>query len=135
MSETKNPYAEMVESLKEIILKWLDRVASDRPKEKRERFAEGFATLLILSAEWGAGDALAGWLLRHARVDKKKLYEVLKSLGVKNLPEPRGVLYMWLWDVMEKADFGDEELNEALRELNGLSRSGGRYIPKFMKKK
>ena len=129
-------YVDMIDAVARILEKCLEGRAPQAPEGKRRRFARGLATMLVLSAEWGAGDALAGYYLRQydAKV-VENVHKSLEALGVKHLPRPRAHrVEMYFWDLMRQADFGDEEVNSMLRELDRLGVSGGRYRPSFLKK-
>jgi len=135
-------YEEQINKLKEEIIAYLKRKKVNAPEEKMEKFARAMATNLFLSAEYGAGDALAGMMLKKmcSKGDLEEASKVwigqLKKLGVKNLPEPiKGeevvfgyVKWRRFWDdIMEKADFGDERFNKILRRLGKYSKSGGSF--------
>jgi len=83
-------------------------------------FAEFLATLIILSIEYGNGDAWAGLLLKKLSPVILRLHDKLVKSGVKNIKSPGGTGYVKFWLYLEdlcKADFGDEEINKVLRNL------------------
>lgn len=134
-----------ISALEKIISEWLlPRVTEERRELARE-FAKYMATWLWLSAEYGAGDALAGYIImmKCARTDVAKEIEgvrkILRKLGVKKLPDIKVTEYVtfWIfWDkVAKEADFGDWTINNALRELHEMAASGGRYRSSWLKGK
>lgn len=127
-------YIEMIRPLKEMLFKWIDKKRPDSPEDRKKKWAYAFAKILVWASEYGAGDPLAGLLLRRVPPDAiRHLHNTLTELGVKNLPKPGSFAWLYLMDLIEHADFGDEELNNALRELARMAKSGGRYIPSFIK--
>ena len=130
-------YKKEVESLKEVLYRYITERAPDRPEERRRGVAKALAQLFVLAAEYGAGDALAGVILTSydRRETVENVHRVLSTLGVRNLPSPDRSLRLYLWDVMERADFGDEEVNNIMRELNKMAVTGGRYTPSLWRGK
>ena len=125
-------YEDEIEALSEILYGYVSRRKPDAPEDARKGAARFVAAVLVLAASWGAGDALAGHLLRKAgRRAAERLHAILSALGVRGLPKP-GEPDVYCWKVMESADFGDEEVNEAVRELRRMGLSGGSYRPSFL---
>lgn len=129
------PYERSAEKLAGILLRWIRQRRPDLPEELARRVAMALAMACVLAAEYGAGDAFAGYLLEHmdAATRVGDLRRVLLDLGVRNVPEPRWRLYIYCIEVMKRADFGDPEVNKAMRQLYDMALSGGRLVPDFMK--
>lgn len=134
-------YGKFVKPLQKEIVKWMQsRVAElgvDASEEMLKEDAYKIAVMLVLSASWGAGDALAGYILRKVGEGRdkeicEKWKESFEKIGVKNMPKPTSTLYLFFWKVCEEADFGNERVNKMLRDLDKHARSGGGYIPSWV---
>lgn len=132
MSFLPEPYGKWAAKLEENLLKLIEKRDPTLPEDKRKKLATALAAACILSAEYGAGDALAGYMLSRIGNDSAtahRIVEVLGKLGVKNLPKPRLTVAFTCLSIMREADFGDEELNKMMRELYRFALTGGRYTP------
>ena len=126
-------YEEKIRSVQPVVKRWLDKVVPDRPENVRNEFAKFLATLLVLGAEYGAGDALAGLLLNNTSKDLiGKVHKVLRDvLKVGNLPSfPRMSKTGYAMSLL-RAEWPDPEVAEVVKELERMSLSGGSYVPKF----
>jgi len=120
------PYLDTIRALYNILKKKFD-----------DQEAKILAIPLVLGSEYGAGDGLAGFILEHFTGDY--IEEFFKILREKGIWKTKRKVTRWgfkleVLSILRKADFGDEEINNALRELHRVSVSGGRYTPSFLKK-
>ena len=118
---------------------WYRAVEKVLAKKFPLKTANALAKLFVLSAHWGAGDALAGMWIKQMDVKypdlKKRILKRFKEFGIEVYDKwERLPLWMMLLEVAERVDFKDEEINKAMRELNKYAVSGGRYIPNFLKR-
>jgi len=118
---------------------WYRAVEKVLARKFPSKIASALAKLFVLSAHWGAGDALAGMWIKQFDVKypdlKKRILKRFKEFGIEMFDKwERLPLWMMLLEIAEKADFKDEEINKAMRELNKYAASGGRYIPEFLKR-
>jgi len=106
-------------------------------KKFDENDARIIATITVLAAEYGAGDALAGLILLKVPQEViNKFFAALEEKKIWKKPEhiSKHMLWAYALDICRKADFGDEEINNAMRDLGWLALTGGRYTPSFIKK-
>ena len=129
-------YEEKIKPVCEVVRRWLERAIPDRPENVRNEFAKFLATLLVLGAEYGAGDALAGYLLNNTSKDLiGKIHRVLRDvLKVGNLPSSSWMSKAGYAMSLLRAEWPDPEVAEAVKELERMSLSGGSYVPKFMRR-
>jgi len=123
----KTLYGDKIKALAEILM---------RKFSKREAALLSF--IFILSSWYGAGDAMAGWILTKIKQDLiNEFFRILEKRGIWRRPKHVSPHSLWIHalDIAEKADFKDKKINKALRELVDHSRTGGRYTPSFLKNK
>ena len=127
------PYSRWAEPL----AKELERLIQERrpgADEEAVRETAGWLALIcVLSAKYGAGDALAGYILgrigRKIRVEQ--VMKILEKMGIEGIPEHRIALWAFCSDVMRSVDWRDEKVNRMMRELYDYAVSGGRWSPKW----
>lgn len=132
-------YEPLINPLQRELMRWMRERKPDIADEACENFSKALATFLVLGAEYGAGDALAGYLLlRFANKEfVEKLMEGLKRLGleVEGIIKARGGhgAFVTASQLMDW-DWGDEKINSMLRDLRRMAASGGAYPIKWREK-
>lgn len=130
------PYMDRIERITPVFMRVVRERLPRLDQGRAEKLAKSLAMVCLLSAEYGAGDALAGYLLQQlfpARKTLDVLPRVLENLGGHNLPKRPTSVWLYCTRVMAEASFGDEELDNLLRGLNRMALSGGRYEPEILK--
>ena len=110
--------------------KWLRKKLGER---KARRYSEGIAAILILAADYGAGNAVAGMMLRKLGRGVDKVVEMLNGIGCgiaipRTLP-PQQRAVLLLHEIASCID--DDDARSAVEGLEEYSLSGGRRAPSW----